>query len=116
MPVTAANHVPELKITDTKLYVPLITLSSQDNATLLKQVESGFKRTIISIKYQSKKTNQVPNKYLHFLIDPNFQGLYRLFVLSIKHDDGWENYKQHYLPTVEMKYHNVMSDRTNFFG
>ena len=43
---TAANQVPEFKITNTKGYVPFLTLSNQDNVKLLKQVESGFKRTI----------------------------------------------------------------------
>ena len=56
------------------------------------------------------------NKYLDSLIDPNFQGANRLFVLSFKHNDDRESYKQHYLPTVEIKDHNVMFDRTNFFN
>ena len=43
---TAANQNPKFKITDTKLYVPVITLSTQDNVKLLKQLESGFKGTI----------------------------------------------------------------------
>ena len=41
-----ANQVPEFEITDTKLYIPIITLSAQDNVKLLKQLESGFIRTI----------------------------------------------------------------------
>ena len=40
-----ANQVPEFEITDTKLYIPIITLSAQDNVKLLKQLESGFIRT-----------------------------------------------------------------------
>ena len=56
------------------------------------------------------------NKYLDSLIDPNFQGVNRLFVLSFKHNDDRESYKQHYLLTVEIKDHNVMFDRTNFFN
>ena len=38
---TAANQVPEFKVTDTKLYAPVITLSTQNNVKLLKQLESG---------------------------------------------------------------------------
>ena len=41
-------------ITDTKLYVPVVTLSIQDNAKLLKQLKSGFKRRMSWKKYQSK--------------------------------------------------------------
>ena len=45
-------------ITDAKLYVPFVTLSTQDNANLLQQLKSGFKRTINWNKYQSKGTVQ----------------------------------------------------------
>ena len=40
-------------ITDTKLYVPVVTLSTQDYTKLLNQLKSGFRRTINSNKYQS---------------------------------------------------------------
>ena len=43
---TAANQEPKFKVTDAKLFVPVVTLSTQDNMKLLKQLESGFKRTI----------------------------------------------------------------------
>ena len=56
-------------ITDTKLYVPVVTLSTQDNAKLLEQLKSGFKRTTDWNKYQSKKSIEIPNKYLDQLID-----------------------------------------------
>ena len=41
-------------LTDRKLYVPVVTLSTQDNAKLLEQLKSGFKRTINWNKHQSK--------------------------------------------------------------
>ena len=63
---TAANQNPKFKITDTKLYVPVITLSTQDNVKLLKQLESGFERTINLNKYKFKKTNQAEKRYLDF--------------------------------------------------
>ena len=50
---TAANQVPIFTITDEKLYVPIVTLSTQDNVKLLNQLESGFQRTINWNKYQS---------------------------------------------------------------
>ena len=75
----AANQVPEIKITYTKLYVPVVTFLTQDDIKLLKQLESGFK-IINCNKYQSKK--QLNNIYLDisldFLIDPSFQGVNRL--------------------------------------
>ena len=51
-------------IKDTKLYVPVVILSTQDNAKLLHQLKSGFKRKINWSKYQSKVTVQVPNPYI----------------------------------------------------
>ena len=70
---TAANQVKKFKITDTKLYVPVVILLTQDNVKLLKKVEPNYKRTINWNKYQSKKESQIQNKYLDFLIDPSFQ-------------------------------------------
>ena len=70
--VTAASQNPEFKTTDTKLYVSVVTLLTQDNIKLLKQLESGFKRTINWNKYLPKTTNQARNRYLHFLIHPSF--------------------------------------------
>ena len=58
---TATNQKPEFKITHTRLYVSVVTLSRQDNAKLLKWLGSGFKKTIYWNKYQSKTTNQAQN-------------------------------------------------------
>ena len=46
MASNAANQGATFSITDTKLYVPVITLSMQDNAKLLEKLKPGFKRTI----------------------------------------------------------------------
>ena len=75
---TAGNQNLEFNITDTKIYVPVVTLSTQENWKLLKQLEYGFKRTINWNKYLPKTTNQVQNKHLDFLIDASFQGVNRL--------------------------------------
>ena len=70
------NQAKTLAITDTKLHVPVVTLSTQDNAKLLQQLKSGFKRTIKWNKYQSKTTAQnTPNQYLDYLTDLSFQGV-----------------------------------------
>ena len=79
---TAENQETAFAIADTKLYVPVVTLSTQDNAKLLQKLKSGFKRTINWNKYQSKVSVLAPNLHLDYLIDPSFQGLNRLFVLS----------------------------------
>ena len=66
------DQVPIFPITDTKLYVPVVPLSTQENVKLLDQLKSGFKRTINWNKYQSKATIQAQNQYLDYLIDPSF--------------------------------------------
>ena len=63
-------------------YAPVVTLSTQENIKLFKHLESGFKITINWKKYLAKTTNQSQNRYLDYLIDPSFQGVNRLFVLS----------------------------------
>ena len=55
---TEVNQNPEFKITDTKLYVPVATLSTQENIKILEHLESGFKRTVNWNKYLAKTTNQ----------------------------------------------------------
>ena len=80
----ATNQAATFAITDTKLYVPVLTLSTQDNAKLLQQLKSEFKRIIIWSKYQSRLSSQTQNQYLDYLIDPSFQGAKRLFVLSFE--------------------------------
>ena len=53
------------------------------------------------------------NRYLDFLIDPSFQEVNTLFVLSFGNVNGQVSHKQYYLPTVEIKDYNVMIDRRN---
>ena len=75
------------KITDTKLYVPVVTLSTKDDNNFLEQLKSGFKRTIKWNKYRSEMTNQTKNNNLNYLIDPTFTKVNRLFVSSFKNDN-----------------------------
>ena len=75
-----ANEVPTFTITETNLYIPVVTLSTQDNAKLLPQLKSGFKRKISWNKYLSKPELLAQNANLNHLIEPSFQGVNRLFV------------------------------------
>ena len=102
-------------ITDTKLSAPVVTLSTRDNVKLLEQLKSGFKRTINWNKYQREVSVQAPNPYLDFLIDPSFQGVNRLFILSFENKDDRTVHTKYYLPTVEIKRYNVMIDEKSFF-
>ena len=72
------------EITDTKLYVPVVTLSKEDDIKLLEQLKSGFKRTIKWNKFRSQMTIQPQNTNLIYLIDPTFITVNRLFVVFSK--------------------------------
>ena len=76
---SVANQVPTFRITDMKLYLPIVTLSTQDNVKLFEQLKIGFKRTINWNKYQSKITTKAQNQYLDFLIGLRFHGVNRIF-------------------------------------
>ena len=78
--ITNSTGAGKFKITETKLYVPVVTLSTQDNAKLLQQLKSGFKRTINWNKYQSDPKTYAQNRYLNHLVNPNIQAVNRLFV------------------------------------
>ena len=97
-----AGQEPTFTITDTKLYVPFVTLSTQDNAKLLEQLKSGFKRTINWNKYEAKVTVGQQNRYLDFLINRSFQRVNRLLVLSFENNGGRTSYIK-YLLLVEKR-------------
>ena len=110
------NQVATFEITDTKLYVPVVTLSTQENAKLLQQLKSGFKRVINCNKYLSKpELLLAQNPNLNHLVEPSFQGVNRLFVLAFSNDNHRISTKRYYLPNVEIKDYNIMINRENFF-
>ena len=75
-------------LTDTKRYVPAVTLSTHVNAELLQQFKSDFKRTINWNKNQSKSIIKRQNQYFDYLINPSFQRVNRLFDLSFEDGPG----------------------------
>ena len=81
-----ANQNATFAITDTKLYVPVITLSQQNNAKLLQESKSGFKRVINWNKYLSKPELLAQNPNLNHLVEPSFQGINRIFILASEGD------------------------------
>ena len=110
-----ANQIPTFTITETNLYVPVVTLSTQDNVKLLAQLKSGFKRVINWNKYLSKPELLAQNPNLNYLVEPSFQGINRLFILAFEDDAQKTSNKRYYLPSIEIKDYNVMVDRKNFF-
>ena len=117
--VLIATNIPNqnatFAITDTELYVPVMTLSTQENTKFLQQLKSGFKRIINWNKYLSKPELLAQNPNLNHLVEPSFQGVNRLFVLAFENDDGRTFDEKYYLATVEIKDYNIMINGENFF-
>ena len=93
----AANEAHTLTIAGTNLYVPVVTLSTQDNAILLLLLKNGFKRPISWNKYLAKPELLARNANSNHLIEPSFQGVNRLFVLAFQNDDQRISNKRYYI-------------------
>ena len=104
-----------LAINDCKLYIPVVTLSKDDEIKLLTNLKSGFKREIIWNKYRSQMTTEAINNNLNILIDPTFTNVNILFVLAYQNVDDRQSYDEFYLPRVMVKDYNVIIDKLAFF-
>ena len=85
------------KITDCKLYVPVVTLSAENDNKLLELLKTGFKRTIKWSIYRSGMSNQTNNNNLYYLIDPTFANVNRLFVLSFENEEDRTSFSKYYV-------------------
>ena len=111
------------KITNTKLYVPIVTLSSKGNVKLVKLLEEGFKRPVYWNEYQTKiETRNLDNNNLtRFPLDASFQGVRRLFVLVFDNtDNGVKKVERNsdtqiFLPRVNITNYNALIDGRNFY-
>ena len=105
-------------VTDAKLYVPVVTLSIEDNAKL-KLLSEGFKRSVYWNKYKvilNKAYNQ--NDYIRELLDASYQGVKRLFFLAYDNtDDNWVTADTHrkYFPRIKIENYNIEIDGRNFY-
>ena len=113
---TNSTEEGKFTITETKLYVPVVTLSTEDNVKLLRQLKSNFKRKINWNKYESSIKTFAQNRYLNYLINPSFQGVNRLFVLPFENENDRTSHSTHYLLKVEIKDYIFMIDGRNFFN
>ena len=113
--ITNSTGAGTFEITDTKLYVPVVTLSTQENTKFLQQLKSDFKKIINWNRYLPKPELLAQNPNLNHLVEPSFQGVNRLFVLGFENDDDRTSDDQYYLPTVEVKDYNIMINGENFF-
>ena len=100
------------------MFVPVVTLSKEDDIKLLEQLKSGFKRTIKWNKYRSQMTIQPQNNNLNYLIDPTFMSVNRFFVLSFQRNNNTDSrysFSNYYVPKVGVNDFNVLIDRKSFF-
>ena len=83
-----------LEVTDAKLYVPVVTLSAEDNVKLVQQLNKGFKRPVYQNKYKVTDSKVVETaaanaeKHVRELLDSSYQGVKRLFVLVCDNTAG----------------------------
>ena len=117
-PAVAAINNPTnttFQIKDAKLYVPVVTLSTESDKILLEQLRTGFKITIKWNKCRSEMTNQTQNNNLSYLIDSTFTKVNRLFVLSFENEDDRTSFSKYYVPSVLIKNFNVLIDGKGLF-
>ena len=120
-PPVVRDNVPTgatLSITDCKLYVPVVTLSKDDEIKLLTNLKSVFKREIIWNRYRSQMTTEAANNNLNILIDPTFTNVNRVFVLAYptaNNNNNRQSLSRFYLPSAMVKDYNVIIDKLAFF-
>ena len=108
-------------INDTKLYVPVVTLSKEDNKDFIEQQDKCFQRSIYWNEYKTKEQTEDGNansvKYIN--LDPSFQGVNRLFLMAYSRADNNQatrnGQQKYYLPRIDLKRYNVIIDGINFY-
>ena len=126
--LSSAGNTVKFAITDAKLHVPIVTLSTKDSANLTKQLNEGFKRSVYWNSYETKPAKVIEQgKNIYELLNASFQGVKRLFVLAYfiaapaasggNTDDtaGIKNNKKHFFPKGEIKNYNVLIDGGSFY-
>ena len=117
-PAIVAPVVLTFEITDTNLYVPVVTLSKENDTKLSDQLKSGFKEKIKMEEIQITMTIQPKNNDLYYLINPTFTNVNRLFVLpfTITNTHDYRNsFSKYYVPGAKTKDFNVLIDKKSFF-
>ena len=107
------------QINNAKLYVPVVSLSINDNIKFLENIKQGFKRTIPWNKYRSETATQPKNSNLDYPIDPTFTNNNRLFIFSFKNsnrDTTKDSFDEYYMSLVVIKDFNALIDNKPFFN
>ena len=107
-------------INDTKMYVPVVTLSKEDNKDFIEQQNKGFQRSIYWNEYKTKEINENAdaNVFKYINLEPSFQGVNRLFFMAYNRANGQptrNGQQKYYLPRIDLEIYNVIIDRRNFY-
>ena len=109
-------------INDTKLYVPVVTLSKEDNKDFIEQQNRGFQRSIYWNEYKTKEQteNADANVFKYINLDPSFQGVNRLFIMVYNNTENAnqptrDGRRKYYLPRIDLNKYNVIIDGRNFY-
>ena len=124
--VANAGTEATFKITDAKLYVPVVTLSTEDNAKLEKQLSEWFKRSVYLNNYKAVDNKVVEiidanaEKHITEFLDSSHQGVKRLFVFAYDNTAGddrvcVDSYQKYLLPRVKLENNNIEIDGRNFY-
>ena len=115
--VAAINTRKDLKfsVIDCKLYVPVVTLLTEYQNKLYKELKTGISTDFKWNKYRSQIINQTTTNNLNFLIDPTFNNINRLFVLAFPNEEDRRSFSKYYTPIVEIKDYNVIIDGEPFY-
>ena len=109
---------------DTKMYVPVVTLSKEDNKDFIEQQNKGFQRSIYWNEYKTKELNATvdnnnpANSVRYINLDPSFQGVNRLFAMAYNSANGQptiNGQRKYFLPRIDLNKYNVIIDGRNFY-
>ena len=100
-------------INDTKMYVPVVTLSKEDNKDFIEQQNKEFQRSIYWNEYKTKEINENAdaNVFKFINLDPSFQGVNRLFVIAYNRADVQptrNGQQKYYLPRIDLEKYSVI--------
>ena len=115
--VNGINRPKDLKfsVTDCKLYVPVVTLQTEYQNQLYKELKPGLSINFTWNKYRSQMINQTATNNVNFSIDPTFHNVNRLLVLVFPNEEDRRSFPKYYTPTVEIKDYNAIIDGEPFY-
>ena len=114
------DNNPVFIFNDTKLYVPVVTLSKEHNTDFVEQQNKAFQRSIYWNEYKTKEQDEVANAntFKYISLDPSFQGVNTLFVMAYDNANANRSTrngrKRYYLPTIGLNKY-VIIDGRNFY-